>query len=95
MAKFLVNVFYACICLLIFETLLYIKDYNDLMAINSYLVYEIKVNKEELNSNKYKVKIERFDSGIKYFIEVERFSLIRIGGCKKIKYNGIVYLSDV
>lgn len=96
MAKFIVNIFYAFICLFAFEVLLYIKDYNDLMIFVNYIIFEIKNDKiESFISDEYEVKIKEVDGGISYEVRLNRSSFIKIGDSKNIKYNGIVYLSEV
>lgn len=74
--------------LMIFEGILYLKDYNNLLMWNCYIKYDI-INDRTKSFYGNDLKFEMEGDG-KYNIVLKRKSLFNIERYKKIKYNGIV-----
>ena len=88
MSKFIINYLIVLFSFVIFEGILYLKDYNNLLMWNCYIKHEITNNELKSFSNG-DLKFEIGKDG-KYSIVLKRESLFSIKRYKKIKYNGIV-----
>lgn len=88
MLKFVINFIFVVCCFVLFESLLYYKDYNDLINIKKYVEYELKRNNFPVfMGEKFEIIIKE---NMEYTILLERESMFAFSKYKKIKYDGIV-----
>jgi len=91
MVKFINNFLVFFFCLMALEYLTYIKDYNEMIVLKNYIIYDIKNNNlQNVYNEKYVVTISYKENEINYEIVYKRKSLFNLNSFKKIKYNGII-----
>lgn len=89
--KFLRDFLCVIICFICYEYVGYIKDYDQIIIMAKYVVYD--VNNSSLKSfynNKFDVEILYKDDDVEYVITMKRDSLFNIKRFKTIEYHGLV-----
>ena len=89
MRKIITDFLCVCVLCIVLEGVLYFRDYNDLMIMKEYFVYEIKNNDlKSFRDEKYEMCLTGEN---KFSLTLYRDSLFVFDKYKKIKYDGIVY----
>lgn len=91
MWRFIRDFICALVCLFVFEYNLYAKDYNQLVIMAKYIVYDCQNNQFQSFCNE-KFYVEIIDGGdsVEYIIVMNRDSLLNIKSFKTIEYHGLV-----
>lgn len=91
MVKFINNLMVFLLGLIVLEYLTFIKDYNEMLVLKNYIIYDVKNNNlQTLYNEKYVVTISYEENKINYEIIYNRESLFNFNSFKNIKYNGII-----
>lgn len=91
MLKFIKNFMYVLVVFIVFEILLYIKDYNEVKVIEIYIKHDIITNNFiDINNEKYIINISYKEEKINYQIIYDRNTIFKFNFLKKINHHGII-----
>lgn len=87
MLKFIKNIVYVLVCLILLEICMYNKDYNELISFTNYIKYDLESQKiESFSTGKYDVKINDNE----FTVILHREAIFNFKFLTKIDYHGII-----